>query len=64
MSQRVQETGQYALLQTLSVMYVRDKGGRVELTKEQVDALAGTALSVRYDPKADKVIAVLEARQS
>lgn len=56
MSKIVHETGQYALLQTLAVMYVRDKGGRVELTKQQVESVTGMALSVRHDQKTDKVI--------
>lgn len=60
MNKRVHETGQYALLQSLSVLYVRDHGGRVELTKPEVDALQGLALSVRYDAVADKVIVTAE----
>ncbi len=60
MSRRVHETGQYALLQTLAVMYVRQHGGAVELTQPQVEALEGQALSVRHDPIRNKVIVTLE----
>jgi hypothetical protein len=63
-SKRVQETGQYALLQVLSAMYVRDHGGAVELTKQQVDAIAGMALTVRHDATKDKVIVTLVAAGS